>query len=72
MEAYPSDDLLSQAAARQVSSALQSLTTVFGMGTGVSSASLSLSTKYDISSYLPTINFPILFGQALGLLVSVS
>ena len=33
------DDLLSQAASRQVSSALQSLTTVFGMGTGVTSAS---------------------------------
>ena len=28
------DDLLSQAAARQVSSALEGLTTVFGMGTG--------------------------------------
>ena len=35
------DDLLSQAASHQVSSALQSLTTVFGMGTGVTSASLS-------------------------------
>ena len=47
---YPSDALLSQAAARQVSSAPQSLTTVFGMGTGVSSALLSLSTsKYDTS-----------------------
>ena len=33
------DDLLSRAASRQVSSALQSLTTVFGMGTGVTSAS---------------------------------
>ena len=40
---YPSNALLSQAAARQVSSAPQSLTTVFGMGTGVSSALLSLS-----------------------------
>ena len=40
---YPSNALLSRAAARQVSSAPQSLTTVFGMGTGVSSASLSLS-----------------------------
>ena len=40
---YPSDSLLSQAAARQVSSAPRSLTTVFGMGTGVSSASSSLS-----------------------------
>ena len=35
------DDLLSRAASRQVSSALQSLTSVFGMGTGVTSASLS-------------------------------
>ena len=35
------DVLLSRAASRQVSSALQSLTTVFGMGTGVTSASLS-------------------------------
>ena len=35
------DDLLSRAASHQVSSALQSLTTVFGMGTGVTSASLS-------------------------------
>ncbi len=38
-----SDFLLSQAAARQVSSALRSLTSVFGMGTGVASALLSLS-----------------------------
>ena len=49
---YPSDALLSQAAARQVSSAPQSLTTVFGMGTGVSSALLSLSS-------LNTIHLPI-------------
>ena len=34
-------DLLSRAASHQVPSALQSLTTVFGMGTGVTSASLS-------------------------------
>ena len=46
---YPSDFLLSQAAARQVSSALQSLTTVFGMGTGVSSASSSLSRSKCIN-----------------------
>ena len=50
---YPSDALLSQAAARQVSSAPQSLTTVFGMGTGVSSALLSLSFLNTIHlSYL--------------------
>ena len=35
------DVLLSQAAARQVSSALKSLTTVFEMGTGVTSSLLS-------------------------------
>ena len=35
------DDLLSQAAAHQVSSALRSLTSVFGMGTGVASSLLS-------------------------------
>ena len=48
---YPSNALLSRAAARQVSSAPQSLTTVFGMGTGVSSASLSLS--YQIRLFSP-------------------
>ena len=32
-----SDDLLSQAVTRQVPSALKGLTSVFGMGTGVSS-----------------------------------
>ncbi len=69
---YPSNALLSQAAARQVSSAPQSLTTVFGMGTGVSSASLSLSSLNTIHLNIFTINFPILFGQALGLFVSVS
>ena len=35
------DVLISQAASRQVSSALESLTSVFGMGTGVSSLLLS-------------------------------
>ena len=35
------NDLLSRAASRQVSSALRSLTAVFEMGTGVSSALLS-------------------------------
>lgn len=35
------NDLLSQAVSRQVSSALGSLTAVFGMGTGVSSPLLS-------------------------------
>ena len=36
---YPGSFLLSRAVTSQVSSALQSLTSVFGMGTGVSSAS---------------------------------
>jgi hypothetical protein len=31
---YPGDDLFSQEVAPQVSSALESLTSVFGMGTG--------------------------------------
>ena len=35
------DVLLSRAVSRQVSSALKSLTSVFGMGTGVSSSLLS-------------------------------
>ena len=35
------NDLLSRAVAHQVSSALRSLTTVFGMGTGVTSSLLS-------------------------------
>ena len=34
---YPGDDLSSQGVAPQVSSALESLTSVFGMGTGGSS-----------------------------------
>ena len=37
----PSDDLLSQDPAVQVPSALKSLTSVFGMGTGVTSSPLS-------------------------------
>ena len=44
MEPYKNktgNDLLSRAASRQVSSALRSLTAVFEMGTGVSSALLS-------------------------------
>src|SRR6056297_3948060 len=43
------DDLLSQAAARQVPSAQRSLTSVFEMGTGV--ASVPLSPDFDISKY---------------------
>jgi hypothetical protein len=34
---YPGNDLLSQGVTTQVPSALESLTAVFGMGTGVSS-----------------------------------
>ena len=42
------DDLLSRAVAHQVSSALQSLTSVFGMGTGGTSASLSPDFLEDL------------------------
>lgn len=73
--------LLSQAAARQVSSAQGSLTAVFGMGTGVSSPLLSpdffiffcflripsnLNNVYLSHTLLETT------GQVLDLLVSVS
>ena len=42
------NDLLSRAASRQVSSALRSLTAVFEMGTGVSSALLSPDFVFDV------------------------
>jgi hypothetical protein len=43
-----SDDLLSQAVSRQVPSALKGLTSVFGMGTGVSPSLLSLDFQDKI------------------------
>ena len=49
------DDLLSQAVARQVSSALWSLTSVFGMGTGGTSMSLSPDFSYLAPSKLNNI-----------------
>lgn len=49
LEEEVSVDLFSRAAARQVFSALKSLTTVFGMGTGVPSAS---STPTSLSLHL--------------------
>ena len=79
---YLSSDLLSRAVTHQVSSALRSLTSVFGMGTGVTSASLPLSltseyfnihslylSYYALAYLLLTLSF---LGQALGLLVSLS
>ena len=67
--------LSSRAVSRQVLSAVCGLTVVFGMGTGVSHnriatgnslATNTFKTKHTIQS------FPSYFGQALGLLVSVS
>ena len=81
------DDLLSQAASHQVSSALQSLTSVFGMGTGVTSVSLSPNihvyleslilsklnnANFDFNNSLYQRNLPLFSDQALGLLVSLS
>jgi hypothetical protein len=43
----PSDDLLSQGRWPQLPSALESLTSVFGMGTGVSSPLLSLGKHFN-------------------------
>ena len=43
----PSSDLLSQDPAVQVPLALESLTSVFGMGTGVASPPLLLDKKLD-------------------------
>ena len=66
--------LCSRAVASQVFSALQSLTAVFGMGTGVSFASSPLSNLNDITLLfsLHLLLFLLFLGQALGLLVSVS
>ena len=73
---YPGSFLLSRAVTSQVSSALQSLTSVFGMGTGVSSV---LSPPSYLIQYLQYISLCLLIklfhsflGQALDLLVPVS
>ena len=72
-----SDVLLSQAVSHQVPSALKGLTSVFGMGTGVSPSLLSL----DLSALFKHILFFKVYtlkttqripGQALDLLVSLS
>ena len=47
LKGLPSSDLLSQDPAVQVPSALESLTSVFGMGTGVASPPLLLDMKLD-------------------------
>ena len=54
LESYPGSFLLSRAVTSQVSSALQSLTAVFGMGTGVSSvlSPPSFLIQYYLFSYL--------------------
>ncbi len=74
-----SDVLLSQVVSNQVPSALKGLTSVFGMGTGVSPSpssldSFFLSLSFDIPSILhKTFHSLILFfGQVLDLLVFIS
>ena len=52
LESYPGSFLLSRAVTSQVSSALQSLTAVFGMGTGVSSVLSPPSFLNTILSFL--------------------
>ena len=70
--------LLSQAASHQVSSALRSLTTVFEMGTGVTSPLLSPDLFFQVSLYLQNWIVFIMYlpskttGQVFDLLVSVS
>ena len=55
MEPYKTgNDLLSQAASHQVSSALRSLTTVFEMGTGVTSSLLSPDFHFEVTFYVPS------------------
>ena|SRR5690554_7898569 len=63
-------DLLSQAVSHQVPSALKGLTSVFGMGTGVT---LSLLPPENFLKVLYLQNYTMHFiDQALDLLVSVS
>ena len=56
---YSGDDIFSQAVARQVPSALRSLTTVFGMGTGVTSS--LKSPKNCVQQYRQSISANITF-----------
>ena len=53
------NDLLSQAVPRQVSSALRSLTTVFEMGTGVSSPLLLPDSFFPLWSWITCLNFTL-------------
>ena len=70
---YLSDFLLSRAASRQVSSALRSLTSVFGMGTGVSSALLPLSFNWILLlTYLTYLPIFLLFTFCFRFLLSLS
>ena len=66
--------LFSRVVSNQVSSADCVLTVVFGMGTGVShnriTTGISLSSTFKTEHMYSIIK--IVFGQALGLLVSVS
>ena len=71
------DVLISQRVTPQVSSALRSLTTVFGMGTGGTSSLLSPqmaeSAVYTVPSKLNNITkFSKPSGQVIDLLVSIS
>ena len=78
----PGDFLFSQAVTHQVFSASKSLTAVFGMGTGVSSSSLSpeyyfifVLLLYHISKVLSIMylkNYITTLGQDLDLLVLVT
>jgi hypothetical protein len=51
---YPGDDLFSQGVAPRVSSALESLTSVFGMGTGGASPLASPGHVFNYSTRAPT------------------
>ena len=70
--------LLSQEAALQVLSAMQGLTSVFGMGTGVSPTLLQPYSLMDVPSKLhanlsfASFFFQVNFGQVLDLLVLIS
>ena len=62
----PSDDLLSQDPAVQVPSALKSLTSVFGMGTGVTFSPLSLDMVGPRGFELPTSRLSVVRSSQLS------
>jgi hypothetical protein len=70
----PGNDLPSQGPSPQVLSALESLTSVFGMGTGVTSPPLSPGNflTFVVSKLHSRTLLKILLGQVLDLLVPVS